>query len=86
VPAYWRSRQGRVFRVLRSSELIAPDRIRFTLRAQAVGAAQGPAGREVTCEMDVEYLLDKLAYGQAVPTPEGTFETLWLGLQKDLDG
>src|SRR5947209_391050 len=37
VPPYCRSSGGRVFRVLRSSEFVAPDRVRFSLKAQAIG-------------------------------------------------
>lgn len=85
VPAYCRSANGRVFRLLRSSELIAPDRVRFALRAQAVNATDPTADLELTQEVDADLIRDKIAHRQAIPTPELTFEGLWQRLKLDLD-
>ena len=85
VPPYCLSRQGRVFRLLRNSELIAPDRMRFVLRAVPIKPDGIDAGLEVTREMDAALVRDKIANGQAIPTPENTFEQLWQQLRQDLD-
>ena len=85
VPAYCRTASGRVFRLLRSSELIAPDRVRFVLRAQAINAADGQSDLEQSRELDTELIRDKIANRQAIPTPETTFEELWSKLRLDLD-
>jgi hypothetical protein len=82
VPAYWRTDSGRVFRLLRFSELIAPDRIRFVLTARAINESES---YEVASELDAELIRDKIAHRQAIPTPETTFEDLWSRLQVDLD-
>jgi hypothetical protein len=82
VPAYCRTASGRVFRLLRSSELVAPDRIRFVLRAQAINDTDS---RELAREFDAEFIRDKIAHRQAIPTPETTFEDLWSRLKVDLD-
>ncbi|MBV8716985.1 MAG: hypothetical protein JO020_32330 [Chloroflexi bacterium] len=81
VPAYCRTASGRVFRLLRSSELIAPDRIRFVLRAQSIDATES---HELACELDTEFIRDKIANRQAIPTPETTFEDLWSKLKSEL--
>jgi hypothetical protein len=70
VPAYCTSRQGKVFRVFRSSELVAHGQ---------------DAPVEVACEFDTTLVRDKIALGQAIPTPEETFEQLWQQLRLDLD-
>jgi hypothetical protein len=48
-----------------------------------------PIGRdgsvELTREVDTEFVLDKVANRQAVPTPEMTFDQLWQQLRLDLD-
>ena len=85
VPPYGRSRQGRLFRLLRSSELVAPDRIRFALRAQPLSGPDGDPGLEVATEVDASFVRDKIAHGQAIPSPEITFEELWQRLSQDLD-
>ena len=85
VPQYCRSRQGRLYRVLRTSALVAPDRMRFALRAVPIKPDGGDAGLEVTCELDTSFLRDKIAHGQAMPTPEETFEQLWQQLRVDVD-
>jgi len=85
VPPYCLSRQGRVFRLLRTSELIAPDRMRFALRAVPIKRDGIDAGLEVTREMDAALVRDKITNGQAIPTPENTFEQLWQQLRQDLD-
>jgi hypothetical protein len=83
VPPYCRSRQGRLFRILRSSQLVAPDRIRFTLRAQPLSSSD--PGLELARELDASFVRDKIANGQAIPTPEATFEELWQQLLQNLD-
>ena len=85
VPPYCLSRQGRVFRLLRNSELVAPDRMRFALRAVPIKPDGVDAGLEVTRELDAALVRDKIAHGQAIPTPEETFEQLWQRLRLDLD-
>ena len=85
VPPYCRSRQGRLFRVLRSSALVGPDRIRFALRAQPIGGDGTDPGLERSREVDASFLRDKIAHGQAIPSPEVTFEELWQQLREDLD-
>jgi hypothetical protein len=82
VPAYCRTASGRVFRLLRSSELIAPDRIRFVLTARAINSSDS---YELASELDAELIRDKIAHRQAIPTPETTLEELWSRLQVDLD-
>jgi hypothetical protein len=84
VPAYCRSREGRVFRVLRCSALIAPDRVRYALRAVPVKPDGNPS-HEVAREFDTSLVRDKLALRQAIPTSEDTFESLWQQLRVDLD-
>ena len=85
VPAYCRSSSGRVFRVLRSSQVVGPDRVRFTLRAQAISASDSSTDVERARELDAELIRDKLAHRQAIPTPETTFEDLWQQLRLDID-
>jgi len=85
VPAYCRSSSGRVFRVLRSSQVVSPDRVRFTLRAQAINASDGSNDVERARELDTELIRDKIAHRQAIPTPETTFEDLWQQLRVDID-
>ena len=79
-----------MFRVLRSSEPLDGQRVRYRLRAvpiRAPGAATDDDGqaREVSSELDADLLLDKLRFGQVVPTPEATFEALWQQLRIELD-
>jgi len=78
-----------VFRVLRSSEPLDGQRVRYRLRAvpiRASGAATDDGqAREVSSELDADLLLDKLRFGQVVPTPEATFEALWQQLRIELD-
>ena len=85
VPPYCLSRQGRVFRLLRTSELVAPDRMRFALRAVPIKHDAVDTGLEVTRELDTALVRDKIAHGQAIPTPEETFEQLWQQLRLDLE-
>jgi hypothetical protein len=70
---------------LRTSELVAPGRVRFALRAQSIRVHGGDPGVEFSRELDSTVLLDKIANRQAVPTPEGTFEDLWQQLRQELD-
>jgi hypothetical protein len=85
VPPYCRSRSGKVFRVTRSSDVIAPDRVRYTLRVSPLKPSQAEAAIEAAREFDTGLLRDRIARGQAVPTPEATFEDLWAQLRLDLD-
>ena len=85
VPAYCHSSTGRVFRLLRSSQLVGPHRVRFALRAQAISATDGASDVERSREVDAELILDKIANRQAIPTPETTFEDLWQQLRLDID-
>ena len=50
-----------------------------------IKAVDQSAGMEASRELDTSTLLDKIAHGQAVPTPEATFEELWNELRSDLD-
>ena len=84
LPAYARSRNGRVFRLVRSSERLDATRMRYRLRAVPLPATDA-APLEVTHVLDADVLLDKLRLGQAIPTPESTFEDLWQRLQIDLN-
>jgi hypothetical protein len=84
VPAYCTSRQGKVFRVTRSSELVV-DRVRYALRAVPIALHGHDACVEVAREYDTTLVRDKIALGQAIPTPEETFEQLWQQLRLDLD-
>jgi len=85
VPAYCTSRQGKVFRVSRSSELVAPDRVRYALRAVPMFLRGQDTVVEVAREYDTTLVRDKIGLGQAIPTPEDTFEELWQQLRLDLD-
>ena len=81
MPAYCRSRTGRVYRIQRFSEQVE-GRMRFVLRATAIGQSQGV---EASREIDPALMRDKVRHGQVVPTPEDTFEQLWQQLRLDLD-
>jgi hypothetical protein len=85
VPPYCTSRQGKVFRVSRSSKLVAPDRVRYALRAVPIFLRGQDAVVEVAREYDTTLVRDKIGLGQAIPTPEDTFEELWQQLRLDLD-
>ena len=85
VPAYCTSREGKVFRVWRSSELVAPDRVRYALRAVPIFLRGQDTVVEVAREYDTTLVRDKISLGQAIPTPEDTFEELWQQLRLDLD-
>jgi hypothetical protein len=85
VPAYCTSRHGRVFRVTRVSELVARDRVRYALRAVPIVLHGSDDGVEVAREYDTTLVRDKIALGQAIPTPEELFEQLWQQLRLDLD-
>jgi hypothetical protein len=85
VPPYCRSKTGRVFRVLRSSNMVGPDRMRFCLRAQDVNPVNSSAVVERAREVDAGLLRDKIARHHVIPTPESTFEDLWQQLRVDLD-
>jgi hypothetical protein len=73
-----------MFRVVRWSEGLAPDRVRYALRAVPVKPDRD-AGHEVVCDLDTSLVRAKIALGQAIPTPEETFEQLWQQLRIDLD-
>ena len=83
MPPYCRSRSGRLYRVLRFSQFVPPDRVRFTLRVQPVASADG--GAELSRDIDASSVLDKVAHRQAIPTPETTFDDLWRQLRLDID-
>ncbi len=85
VPAYCTSRQGKVFRISRSSELVAADRVRYALRAVPIFLRGQDAVVEVAREYDTTLVRDKIGLGQAIPTPEETFEDLWQQLRLDLN-
>jgi hypothetical protein len=85
VPAYCHSSTGRVFRLLRSSQLVGPNRVRFALRAQAINSTDAASDVERWREVDAELIRDKIANRQAIPTPETTFEDLWQQLRLDID-
>ena len=87
VPPYCQSRQGRVFRLLRSTQVVSADRVRYALRAMPIQSANAEvdAGLEAVREVDMGQIRDKLAHHQAIPTPEGTFEQLWHQLQQELE-
>jgi len=85
VPPYCRSASGRVFRVLRSSQLVAPNRVRFALRAQAVNSDWQDDDLELSRELDTDLIRDKILHRQAIPTPEATFEDLWQQLRINRD-
>jgi hypothetical protein len=84
VPAYCRSREGGVYRVVRSSALVAPDRVRYALRAVPV-KQDGNPGHEVACEFDTSLVREKIALRQTIPTSEDMFGSLWQQLRVDLD-
>ena len=85
VPPYCQSRRGRVFRVLRSSALVAPDRMRFALRALPILIGSDDAGLEVVRDYITSEVRDKIVNHQSIPTPEETFEQLWQQLRLELD-
>jgi hypothetical protein len=85
VPAYGRSRGGRVFRLIRTSEPIDASVRRYRLKAVPVSLGDSSAPREVATDVDATIQLDKLRLGQVVSTPESIFENLWEQLQIDLD-
>ncbi|HEY3063162.1 MAG TPA: hypothetical protein VGL99_29660 [Chloroflexota bacterium] len=85
VPPYCRSRTGRVFRIHRVAERLAPDRMRYTLRATPLRLVGQVGQLEASREIDSASLREKILRGQVVPTPEETFEQLWQQLRLDLD-
>jgi len=85
VPPYCVSRDGKVFRLLRSSQFLAPDRMRYALRAVPITSNSLDIGLEATREFDASSVLDKVVNHQAIQTPEETFEQLWQQLQQEVD-
>jgi len=85
VPPYCLSRAGKVFRVQRFSELVAPDRVRYVLRAVPIRHVSQGDGLEVSRELDAAVMREMLALRQRIPTPEETFEQLWQQLRLELD-
>ena len=65
--------------------MVAPDRVRFALRAQAIKPGEGLADIELARELDLCLVRDKIAHHHVIPTPETTFEELWQQLRVDLD-
>ena len=55
------------------------------LRAQPIGAGGPDHALELSQDLEAEVVRDKIAHGQAIPTPELTFEQLWLQLRRDID-
>ncbi len=74
-----------MYRVLRSSALVGPDRMRFALRAMPILIGSEDAGLEVAREYITSEVRDKIINHQAIPTPEQTFEQLWQQLRLELD-
>jgi hypothetical protein len=85
VPAYYRSRGGRVYRVFRISQTIDAQHSRYVLRAVPVRAQDAPQAAEAAQVVDAETLRDRIRLRQVVPTPEQTYEQLWQQLRLDLD-
>jgi hypothetical protein len=85
VPAYYRSRGGRVYRVLRVSQTIDARHARYVLRAVPVRAQDALQASEAAQVIDTESLRDRIRLRQVVPTPEQTYEQLWQQLRLDLD-
>lgn len=72
--------------MLRSSEALDADRVRYCLRAVPIRPdGANDTGLEVSRELNAALLLDKVRFGQAIPTPEATFEDLWRQLKTELD-
>jgi hypothetical protein len=59
--------------------------VRYALRATPIKPTDTWAGLEASREVDTDLVRDKLANGQAIPTPEATYEDLWAQLRNDLD-
>ena len=71
--------------MIRSSRAVGPDTIRYALRATPIKPELQAQGIEASRELSTATVLDKIAHRQAVPTPEATFEDLWMQLRTDLD-
>jgi len=84
-PPYCRALDGRLYRIVRSSEMVGPDRVRFALRAHAVNPHSTCPDLELAHEVDLALIRDKIANHHVIPTPESTFEALWQQLRVDLD-
>jgi hypothetical protein len=83
-PQYCRTRDGRVYRILRSSHAVLdPERVRYTLRAVPIRASL--AEHEASTEVLAELLRDRIRHRLVIPTPESTFEQLWQQLRLDID-
>ncbi len=88
VPAYYRTRRGRVFRVERIRLDLADGRARYTLRAHPLmcsARTDAAPVAELAEEVSTDALLDRLRRGQEVPTAEYTFGQLWQRLRLDLE-
>ena len=83
VPQYCRSRNGRVYRVQRSSVRLDKDRMRYALRAVPIRV--GAEIFEASCVVETEQMRDKIRLRQVMATPETTFEQLWQQLRLDVD-
>lgn len=86
VPAYYRTRRGRMFRIQRATEQ-ADGGSRFVLRAFAVQADANGATRpaaEVGQDVSLQDLRERIRR-RVVGTPEHTFEQLWQQLRADLE-
>ena len=85
VPGYYRSRQGRVFRVERAAEWLDPTTARYILRARPLRSSNVQAWLETSCLIQADALRDSIHRGQVIATPEQTFEQLWQQLRVDLE-
>ena len=83
VPQYCRTRDGRVFRIQRSSSTLDGNAVRYTLRAVPVRASA--PGFEASYELRADLVRDKIRHRQIIATPEATYEQLWQQLRLDLD-
>lgn len=83
VPQYCRTRDGRVFRIQRSSYAVDAECVRYTLRAVPIRAALN--GYEASVDLNADLVRDKIRHRQIIPTPEATYEQLWQQLRLDLD-
>jgi hypothetical protein len=83
VPQYCRTRDGRVYRILRSSHSLDAERVRYTLRAVPIRASL--AQHEASTDVLADLLRDRIRHRMAIPTPETTFEQLWQQLRLDID-
>ncbi len=85
VPAYYRSRRGRMFRVQRLAERLGEDGERYVLRGTAVRIGAEAQRAEVARDVRADGIRERIGRGMVVPTPEETYEQLWQQLRVDLE-